>query len=272
MQACSSDWLTPDWPIPRGVAALCTTRSAGVSTGPFESLNLGEHVGDAMASVVANRQLFSDRLGARPVYLNQVHGCKVAQLDAQTPDGCVADACVTTERGLACTIMVADCLPVLFCSADGSVVGAAHAGWRGLAGTQDGKGVLEAAFEYFCSFAPGNRASSAIKNGASRSLVWLGPCIGPQAFEVGAEVRDAFVGRQSQAANQFVDLGNGKFLANLQGLARQRLAAMGIEQIYGNDGTQHWCTVSNPLRFFSHRRDTGRLGGSGRFVAAIWKT
>ncbi len=267
-----SPWITPDWPLPPGVRAVFTTRAGGVSAAPFESLNLGDHVGDAPASVAENRRRFGHHVGARPVFMNQVHGRTTLAVNAATPDGVQADACVTTERGVACTIMVADCLPVLLCSADGGVVAAAHAGWRGLAGAAASGGVLESVFESFSQIASVSRRFVAIKDIADATLAWLGPCIGPKAFEVGAEVRQAFVERNRETENCFESLGGGKYLANLSALARQRLAALGISQIYGNDGSDAWCTVANPSRFFSHRRDAGRLGGSGRMAAAIWRS
>lgn len=247
------DWLRPDWAAPAGVQAACSLRGGGVSTGPHASLNLGDHVHDDAAHVAENRRRFAVALQARPVFLSQVHGTGVARLDAGSADGLQADACWTTERGVACTIMVADCLPVLLADARGQAVGAAHCGWRGLAG-----GVLEALVA----------AMHPALGGAAREVVaWLGPCIGPQAFEVGAEVRDAFTEGGAAAATAFrAASAPGKFLADLPALARQRLRAMGIDQVAGNDGTPAWCTVANPSRFFSHRRD--RL--SGRFAAACW--
>jgi YfiH family protein len=225
--------------------------------------------------VASNRSVFALALGARPVFLQQIHGEQVALLDSQTPDGTRADGCVTRAHGLACTIMVADCLPVLLCSADGAVVAAAHAGWRGLAGSRTAGaplgGILESIFESFTREVHASGSSPAIENIANHTLAWLGPCIGPRAFEVGQEVLDAFCAGDPSAAQHFVATGGGKYLANLPGLARQRLAGLGITQIYGNDGSDAWCTVSNPLRFFSHRRDAGRLGNSGRLAAAIWK-
>lgn len=269
-----AEWLRPDWPAPPQVFALCTTRAGGVSPPPYNSLNLGDHVGDDPACVVHNRATLRSALGARPVFLQQVHGTQVVKLSAATPDGAQADAAVTAERGLACTMMVADCLPVLFTDTRGRAVAAAHAGWRGLAGVGPGaathagaRGVLESVYESFRALALADGSKSAIKNIADETLVWLGPCIGPQAFEVGAEVRAAFVAHDPRAANLFRPHGEGKYLADLAGLARQRLQALGITRIHGNDSTAPWCTVGNASRFFSHRRD--RV--SGRFAACIWK-
>ena len=263
------DWLTPDWPAPPGVRAVFTTRQGGVSVAPWDSMNLGDHVGDAPAQVAANRALLGQAMGAKPVFLQQVHGTAVLLLDDETPQGLAADAAMSSQRGLACTIMVADCLPVLFAHSDGSAVAAAHAGWRGLAGRQ-GKGILEQTYQDFRALAQSGRAQAAIN-----TIAWLGPCIGPTAFEVGAEVRAAFVEGDPQAAACFTALAAGKYLADLAGLARLRLQALGVTQVYGNDGTPPWCTVMNASRFFSHRRDAGiqgnGFGTTGRMAACIWR-
>lgn len=252
--------LQPAWPAPARVRAACSTRAGGVSKPPYDRLNLGDHVGDDPAAVAANRQRFAQALAARPVFMQQVHGSGVARLDTATPDGTEADACWTTLPGVACTIMVADCLPVLLADVGGRVVGAAHCGWRGLAGS-DGQGVLEALWTAMLSHLRGDRAQA-----AAGMVAWLGPCIGPHAFEVGPEVRAAFVDTQAAAGSCFRPHGKGKFLADLPGLARLRLRALGITAIHGNDGTPAWCTVSDASRFFSHRRD--RV--SGRLAAAVW--
>ncbi|CAN5128350.1 peptidoglycan editing factor PgeF [soil metagenome] len=266
------DWLVPDWPAPVGVRAVFTTRAGGVSAMPFDSMNLGDHVGDLPASVAANRALLQRATGTtRAVFLHQVHGAKVQVLDPLDPDGQPADACVTAQRKLACTIMVADCLPVLLATQDGRVVAAAHAGWRGLAGEGNtcGQGIIESVYESFSALAHSGNAQSAIK-----TIAWLGPCIGPSAFEVGAEVKVAFERVQPEAACHFVPIGPGKYLANLPGLARLRLRTLGITQVYGNDGSAPWCTVGNPSRFFSHRRDASLSGNgfatTGRMAACIW--
>lgn len=243
--------MTPDWSLPTSVRAHCSERAGGVSAPPYDTLNLGDHVGDDPLAVQENRRRYAGTLAAQPVFLQQVHGRGVVRLAANTRDGTEADACWTTERGLACTMMVADCLPVLLADTRGTIVGAAHCGWRGLAG-----GVLDA----LCADMAGAGAQ------AGDMLAWLGPCIGPEAFEVGPEVRAAFLQGDAQAASLFRPHGEGKFLADLQGLARRRLAALGVRSVSGNDGTRTWCTVSNPSRFFSHRRD--RV--SGRFAASIW--
>ena len=243
------------------MGSLCTARVGGVSKPPFDTLNLGDHVGDAAQDVLENRARLHSAVSAKPVFLQQVHGTRVIQLNAETAQGVEADACITTQTGLACTIMVADCLPVLFTDRAGSFVAAAHGGWRGLAGAdQHGVGVLETTFE----------SIKALKIAPPDILAWLGPCIGPSQFEVGDEVRDAFASSNLTALRHFTPKVRGKWLADLRGLARQRLRALGITQIYGNDGSAAWCTVSQASRFFSHRRDSSSLGGSGRMAACIW--
>lgn len=253
-------WLSPAWDAPPVVGALCSGRLGGVSDGPWHSLNLGDHVGDDPAAVAENRRRFASALGARPVFLQQVHGTEVVQLQAGTADGRQADACITTQRGVACTIMVADCLPVLLCDVRGRAVAAAHAGWRGLAG-RSGTGVLETLWQAWWP-----QVAASTEEAARNTRVWLGPCIGPSAFEVGPEVRAAFQQADAQAAARFVPGIAGKWLADLPGLARDRLAALGLYQVSGNDGTAVWCTVTQASRFFSHRRD--RV--SGRLAAAVW--
>ena len=244
-----------DWPAPDGVRAVCSTRDGGVSAGPYASLNLGDHVGDDAIAVAENRQRFASMMDARPVFLQQVHGFDAVQLASATPHGTRADACWTRDRGVACTIMVADCLPVLLTDRAGTFVAAAHCGWRGLAGA-NGRGVLETLWD---SWQPRIEARDA--------LAWLGPCIGPTAFEVGDEVKAAFEAVDASASRRFKPASSaGKWLADLPALARDRLNALGIENVHGNDGGTGWCTVSNPSRFFSHRRD--RV--SGRFAASIW--
>lgn len=245
------------WELPAGVHALCSTRVGGVSLPPFDSWNLGEHVGDHPMAVTSNRQSLQAHLGAaRAVFLKQVHGVEVAQLTPESLDGLAADACVTAYTHVACTIMVADCLPVLLTDHQGRVVAAAHAGWRGLAA-----GVIEKTVHAICLKAQVDAASL---------RVWLGPCIGPTVFEVGAEVREAFIQQDAQADVYFVahPQHQNKWLANLSGLARQRLQALGVAFVAGNDGTMPWCTVIQSSRFFSYRRD----GRTGRFAACIWRS
>ncbi len=255
-----SDWLLPDWPAPAGVQALCTTRSGGTSAPPFDAMNLGAHVGDRAQAVAANRALLQQAIQARPLFLSQVHGTAAAYLAGAQAPKTDADASLTDQPGLACTVMVADCLPVLLTNRRGSAVAAAHAGWRGLAG-RHGRGVLEsvlASLELLSDPDPGQRGSEL--------MAWLGPCIGPRAFEVGDDVREVFVTQDPEAKSMFSPLGGAKWLADLPGLARRRLRALGVTQIYGNDGGDDWCTVGNPARYFSHRRD--RV--SGRMAACIW--
>jgi YfiH family protein len=255
--AVPAEWITPQWPVPANVGAVCTTRASGQSLPPYESFNLGDHVGDCAQAVAANRAAFAAALRARPVFLKQVHGLDSVQLGADTPDGVEADGCVTATPGMACTIMVADCLPVLFAAASGRAVAAAHAGWRGLAAGR-GQNILEAVWTRLREVAE--------MEDPEQTLAWLGPCIGPDSFEVGPEVKAAFESHDPGATALFKPHRDGKWLADLSGLARRRLSALGITRVYGNDGSREWCTVSNPSRFFSHRRD--RV--SGRFAAGIW--
>lgn len=261
-----SDWpglrdaIRPEWPAPAGVRALMSTRAGGVSQAPFDSLNLrpaalgGEAVDDPIA-VQENQHRFAAALGAQPVWLNQVHGADVVRLTGeQVQDGAPlprADASICTEPGIACAVLVADCLPVLLCSADGRAVGAAHAGWRGLA-----SGVLDRTVEALCVVAG---------NSPNELLAWLGPCIGPRAFEVGEDVLHAYGADPAfPDTTLFVPSprpdGERRWRANLVGLARQRLAALGVQQVSG--GT--WCTVEGGSRFFSYRREprTGRLAAA----------
>ncbi len=241
-------------------------------------MNLGDHVGDVPGHVGANRAALQQAIASRPVFLKQVHGVGVEHISLATRDGTVADACVTNQRGVACTIMVADCLPVLLTNTDGTAVAAAHAGWRGLAGVDANgklaeKGILKAIFS---AFQVSNRplGQSIRAQVAPEIIAWLGPCIGPTAFEVGAEVKAAFEAGQPGAGQFFKATAEGKYLADLAGLARSRLLALGVLQIYGNDSTAPWCTVGNPSRFFSHRRDAGSAGNgfktTGRMAASIW--
>jgi len=231
-----------------------STRAGGVSAAPFETLNLGRSAGDSREAVDENRRRFAAALGgATPRWMSQVHGARVWQLgatDAGLP--AEADAAITTEPGLACTVMVADCLPVLFAAPAGRAVGAAHAGWRGLAG-----GVLDttvAVLSEAAACAPGEIAA------------WLGPCIGPRQFEVGADVLSAFGAAHEEPGLRFVHRprpdGTSRWLADLAGLARDRLHALGLTQISGVGA----CTVEDRSRFFSFRRD----GVTGRMAAAVW--
>ena len=239
------DWIVPDWPAPANVRALITTRSGGVSTGPFANMNLGQRVGDDTESVRTNRALLRDLLPAEPGWLQQVHGTLVVDAD-RLRHPVDADAAVARTPGSVCTVMVADCLPVLLTDRAGSVVASAHAGWRGLAA-----GVLE-------------NTVQAMGTAPGELLAYLGPAIGPSAFEVGADVREAFLAGSAGAASAFVVHKPGKWLADLFALARQRLVAAGVNRIHGG----RLCTFSDSRRFFSHRRDKV----TGRMAALIWLT
>jgi YfiH family protein len=254
-------WLRADWPAPPRVQTLMTDRHGGVSPAPWDSMNLGDHVGDAIGHTQANRQLLQSAVGAQLVFLKQVHGQEVVQLDVSTPDGTQADACVSISSDTACTIMVADCLPVLMCDTQGQWVAAAHAGWRGLAG-EAGVGVLESLLN--------SSPLSAAK--PEDILVWLGPCIGPQAFEVGPDVVAAFGTHDAAVQDCFKPSTPGKWWADLAGLARQRLCQRGVHRVFGNNSQPEWCTATNSVRFFSHRRDSPVFGQSGRMAACIWLT
>ncbi|VVN84941.1 Polyphenol oxidase [Pseudomonas fluorescens] len=238
------NWLTPDWPAPASVRACVTTREGGVSEAPFDSLNLGDHVDDRPGAVAENRRRLTDHFSIKPAWLQQVHGIAVAQADPGIV--ATADASWTATPGIACTAMTADCLPALFCNRAGTRVAAAHAGWRGLAA-----GVLEATLD-------------TLDVPAEDVLVWLGPAIGPKAFEVGPEVREVFINQLPEAAEAFVPSDNaGKFMADIYMLARLRLAARGVTAVYGGG----FCTVTDP-RFFSYRR----ASRTGRFASLIWLT
>jgi len=239
MSTRPTDWIVPDWPVPAKVRALVTTRSGGVSTGPYASLNLGIAVNDDPRSVAENRSRVRAHLPGEPRWLKQVHGADVVQADSVSTL-VEADAAMTRTPGVVCVIQMADCMPVLLAARDGSVIGIAHAGWRGLAG-----GVIE-------------RTIEAMGVAPSTLVAWLGPAIGPESFEVGDEVRAAFMADDAAAATAFRPLHTGKWLADLFALARQRLTRAGVAAIHGGG----LCTVSDPARFFSHRRDriTGRMG------------
>ncbi len=250
-------WLAPDWPAPRGVRAAFTLRAGGVSAPPWDSLNVGVHVGDAAAAVHENRRRLRAALAlpAEPLWLDQVHGVEVVAADAIPADVASrprGDAVVAARPGVVCAIQVADCLPVLFASLDGQRIGAAHAGWRGLAA-----GVLEATL-------------AALGRPAAQVMAWLGPAIGPAHFEVGDEVRAAFcdppAGHAGPAgpdpAAAFVRNARGRWDCDLYELARQRLAAAGVHSVWG--GGEDTC--GDPLRYFSHRRGAP----TGRHVALLW--
>jgi YfiH family protein len=238
--------IVPGWPAPENVKALQTTRRGGISRPPFDSLNLGDHVSDAPQAVARNRMLLEPLLPSEPVWLTQVHGTKAIDAGQASclPTG---DASFTTHKGAVCVVMTADCLPILLCDEAGTCVAAIHAGWRGLCA-----GVVEETVRAM------NRPPQSL-------MAWLGPAIGPAAFEVGEEVRAAFVARQPQAASAFAVTGaEGKYLADIYQLARLRLAAPGITRIYGGG----LCTYTDGERFFSYRRD----GATGRMGTFIWLT
>jgi len=242
MKSWASDWLLPDWPAPSGVKACVTTRAGGVSLAPFDSLNLGDHVEDSPVAVAENRLRLTRALNCQPAWLRQVHGIAVAEADPAVV--AEADASWTATPGIACAVLTADCLPALFCDRAGTRVAAAHAGWRGLVG-----GVLEATLDRL-ALPP------------EEVLVWLGPAIGPQAFEVGAEVREAFVSAHGETAAAFRPSHNaGRWMADIYQLARLRLAACGVTAVYGGG----FCTVNDP-RFYSYRR----ASRTGRFASLIW--
>jgi len=237
------DWINPDWPAPKRVKACVTTRSGGHSLGAFARFNLGDRVGDLLEAVRANRKQLTQTLGCKPAFLHQVHGTQI--VTAGTEHCPQADASWTQTPGIACTVLTADCLPVLFCDKSASRVAAAHAGWRGLAG-----GILE-------------QTVQTLAVPANQLLVWLGPCIGQAAFEVGEEVLAAFVDREAKAAAAFIRAKqNGKYFADLYQLARLRLAACGVTAVYGGG----FCTFSEKARFYSYRR----ANPTGRMASLIW--
>jgi YfiH family protein len=245
--------LLPSWPdAPANVRAFTTLRNDGVSCAPYDDgaghggFNVATHVGDDLDTVRQNRQRLREMLPAEPVWLNQIHGTTVVDAAAASgvPD---ADASITAKMGIVCAVMTADCLPVLLCDTQGTVVSAAHAGWRGLL-----NGVLQAAVATMRSA------------GAAEIVAWLGPAIGPRSFEVGPEARQAFVSRDGRAEACFVRTGSDdeKYLADIYALARLALSAVGVERISGGDR----CTVAEPQEFYSYRRD----GRTGRMVTLIW--
>lgn len=242
------EYLFPDWPAPPHIKAAVSLRHGGHSQGEFAGFNLGEHVEDDPEAVRRNRQLLrqSLKLPAEPCWLSQVHGTDVCRLDGtrelHTPP--VADASVTSQAGQVCAVLTADCLPVLFTDREGRCVAAAHAGWRGLAA-----GVLEATL-----------ASMAVP--AGEVLTWLGPAIGPAAFEVGPEVRAAFTERQPESASAFVAAPQGKYMADIFALAKFRLERAGVHQISGGG----ICSMQNKKDLFSFRRDRH----CGRMASLIW--
>ena len=251
----SPDFIVPNWPAPAGVHALQTKRNGGYSLAPFSSLNFGSHVNDNPMHVAQNRQLLSQFLPSEPVWLNQVHGIVIvdAANTSCVPD---ADASFTTNKNVVCVTMTADCLPVLLCDKAGNVVAAVHAGWRGLC-----DGVIEAAVNKIIC----HEACRAAQIKPADLMAWLGPAIGPNVFEVGAEVRAQFVEKDNNAASAFKPH-NDKFLANIYLLATQRLNNLGVTHIYGGGHGEDFCTFTDEQHFFSYRRD----GDTGRMATLIW--
>jgi YfiH family protein len=243
MDSINEDWIVPDWPAAARVKALITTRRGGVSQGAYASMNLGDAVGDDAANVAENRSRLEAILPSAPKWLRQVHGKKVVGA-SEIARPTEADASYTNDTNVVCAIMAADCLPVLLCDRAGSVVAAAHAGWRGLSG-----GVIESTV-------------NAMGGAGAELMAYLGPAIGPTAFEVGADVYTAFVTHDPRAQSAFRKQGKDKWLADLYCLARQRLQHAGVAAVYGGS----YCTYTDSTRFFSYRRD----GASGRMAALIW--
>jgi len=239
------DWIVPGWPAPAPVRAVTTTRTGGVSVPPWDTMNPADHVGDQPAAVAGNRARLARvlQLPAAPVWLRQVHGVEV--VNAAQVDGVpAADAAWTSQAGVVCAVMTADCLPVLLCERTGACVAAAHAGWRGLAA-----GVLEQTVHALPASPEGLQA-------------WLGPAIGPSAYVVGAEVRDAFLADDARAVEAFAAAAGGGWHADLYRLARLRLSRLGVHAVYGGD----WCSYTARDRFYSYRRD----GVTGRMASLIW--
>lgn len=237
------DWIVPDWPASARVRALVTTRSGGQSRGPYASFNLGAHAGDDPDAVAHNRELLRAALPADPVWLHQVHGNHV--VDATAVSGIpTADAAFTRVRHVVCAVQTADCMPVLLAARDGSVVGIAHAGWRGMAA-----GVIEASLH-------------AMDIEPAQTSAWLGPAIGPNAFEVGEDVLEAFTAHDPAAKTAFKARGEGKYHADLYALARRRLEHVGVRDVHGGG----FCTYEQSERFYSYRRDKT----TGRMAALIW--
>jgi len=238
--------IEPDWPAPRGVRALVTTRAGGCSVGPYASLNLGVRSGDDPAAVSENRRRLAALLPAPPVWLRQVHGTAVVDADRARDQALEpqADAAVARARATVCAVLIADCMPVLLADEEATVVAAAHAGWRGLSA-----GVLEATV-------------GAMRVDPQRLIAWLGPAIGPRRYEVGDEVRAAFLARDAGAASAFRAVRAGHWLLDLYAVARQRLAASGVSRVFGGG----FCTYSDAERFYSYRREPQ----TGRMAAMIW--
>ncbi|HIO93043.1 MAG TPA: peptidoglycan editing factor PgeF [Leucothrix mucor] len=243
------EWIIPDWSAPENVKAVMTTRQGGSSQAPFDSMNLGDHVDDDLVAVQRNRASLKERLNLpnNPLWLTQVHGVSVVNVDDMrgVTHSVEADASVTHQAGSVCAVMTADCLPVLFCNTQGTAVAAAHAGWRGL-----DAGVLE-------------QTVKSLNSSSADVIAWLGVAIGPESFEVGSEVREAFIAKQATASQAFIPSKNeGKWLANIYQLARLRLEAMGVTKIYGGGE----CSFKDKARFYSYRREAK----TGRMASVIW--
>jgi YfiH family protein len=239
------DWIVPDWPAPPQVRALITTRAGGASRGAYAGLNLGLHSGDDIEAVTRNRASLRQWLPAEPLWLRQVHGTKVIEADTAggNPE---ADAALARRPGKVCAALTADCLPLLLCDQAGTTVAAVHAGWRGLCA-----GVIEQTLQ-------------AMGRSPMDVLAYLGPAIGPEAYEVGAEVREAFIATDPEGESEaaFVPGAPGKFYADLYALARRRLARGGVSKVFGGK----YCTYTERERFYSYRRD----GATGRMASLIW--
>lgn len=250
MNGAPPQWIEPDWPKPPGVRAAFSCRVGGVSTGPFASLNLATHVNDAGPAVLENRQRLMSalELPGQPTWLEQVHGTKLVKLPLAAGASLAADGAWTQAPGVVCAVMVADCLPVLISDVNGRCVAAVHAGWRGLCA-----GILDRAIAQLRARLGGSRAFQA----------WLGPCIGVSSFEVGPEVRSAFLRRDDLAAAAFVPGARDRWQADLQLLAVQALHRLGIDRVYRDSA----CTYADAGRFFSYRRDRE----TGRMAALIWR-
>ncbi|MEQ1528446.1 MAG: peptidoglycan editing factor PgeF [Methylococcaceae bacterium] len=238
-------WLTPDWPAPSDIYAATTLRTGGVSLPPYQSLNPAAHVGDNIDSVISNRQRISDMLNlpTDPFWLEQIHSNQVIEVNANSMRGQIADAAYTKDSGVVCAVMTADCLPLLVCSPDAKAIAAIHAGWRGLL-----SGII-------------SNTLSAMH--CDNYLVWLGPAIGPNCFEVGPEVRDAFVQKSTDFSYAFRSQQNGKWLADIYQLAKIELTGLGVTAIYGGN----FCTVTDSQCFYSYRRDQQ----TGRMATLIWR-
>jgi len=241
------DWIVPEWPAPDDVCALATTRNGGVSTGARASMNLGRNVRDDASALAENRRRLARFLPVAPTWLDQVHGPVVAMLSSKSDDGKapVADAAVTRERGVVCGVLTADCLPILVCADDGAEFAAIHAGWRGLCA-----GVIESCI-------------TRLLTPRERLLAWLGPAIGPKSYEVGDDVRSAFVDADASVAHAFVETRPGHWHCDLYALARRRLALLGVTHVFGGG----FDTLVDS-RFYSYRRDGMR---SGRQATLIWR-